>query len=202
MKFFVILILAGILPIGSLYSQNIKVRITEAFTNRPIENIKVYASVDEDISVAITNSDGIAEFEVNTVFNLNILAIDPSYNYAYGAYKVTTSQHIYEFQLTKYPRNEYEVGNMLDNLLEVLSLGLDIYQLAELSTSLTTKSLEGTGFGIPGVFSISPIPTRGPDGRIGFTLSGVLAEDLMKFGSRIKSPGHNCFYDCKLNGAY
>ena len=104
--------------------------------------------------------------------------------------------------MTKYPRNEYEVGNMLDNLLEAFSLGLDIYQLAELSTSLATKSLGGTGFGIPGVFSISPIPTRGPDGRVGLTLSGVIAEDLMKFGSRIQSPGHHCFYDCKLNGVY
>ena len=74
--------------------------------------------------------------------------------------------------------------------------------LIELGKGIKSGTEVYTGFGVPGVFSISPVPTRGPDGKIGFTLSGVLAEDLIRFASKITSTKYGCVYNCARSVAY
>lgn len=181
------------------FSQNIKVKVTEAFSNRPLSGITIYGSVEEKHYTATTNNTGMAEFTVNEVLNLILVAADPNKVYGFGAHKVASSQNIYEIQLTKYPANEREAGEMVDQILEALSFGVDLYELFELGKNLTASTGAGL-FGIPGVFSISPIPVRGPDDQFGFSLSGTLAKDLMRFATKITSGKYQCVYDCSYSG--
>ena len=104
-----------------------------------------------------------------------------------------------------FPTNPVEAGGQIDNMVLVWSTALDLYTLDNMMESVMygTKSgiSEYSGLGVPGVFSIFPVPVVNENGTVGFKITGVLAKRLAKF-KNILSPHYSIPYcissDCSF----
>lgn len=162
--------------------------------NQPLKGITVYAYDGKNVSNGLTDFSGKAFLNVETIIDLKILAADMSNRYSIEPYLVNTSQAVYKIQMTNpFPVNREQTASMIDKVITAFNKYLDFSTLSDISAGISSGkvSLGSTTamLGIPGIFSISPIPTVDQKGRTVFEVSGVLARPLYNFGNCVSGLG-------------
>jgi len=155
--------------------------------NQPLTGITIYAYDGSNVYNGLTDATGKAFLNVSTIINLKILAADLNKRYSIEPYIVNTSQAVYKIQMTSaYLTSEKQVASMIDKVITVFNKYLDLSTLSDISAGIRNGKapigLTTAMLGIPGIFSISPIPTTDKDGKTVFEVSGFLARPLYNFG--------------------
>ncbi|GAB4300258.1 MAG: hypothetical protein Kow0098_27500 [Ignavibacteriaceae bacterium] len=150
----------------------------------PVEGIRVYLPFNNNNSAqgSVTNAEGIAKLPVAVGETPYIIYIaDGRNNPQYGvkAYIPNMSAYEYIIEIPYFPRDKNEAVFQLDNLLSVVSESYGYYSAAEFIAKGFSSTLSSHGVGVPGLFSINPIPAPGSDGKLGWRLSGTLVEKIM-----------------------
>lgn len=109
-------------------------------------------------------------------------------------YNQTFPKNILTLILPVKPRNSYEASLQLDNSVNILATAFDAYTLYDIQNVFRTgasPTVSGlTGLGVPGFFSVSPVPVKDNKGRLCLPISGRLAEIFAPF-AHILSPTYN-----------
>jgi hypothetical protein len=147
----------------------------------------IYAYDGNNNYNGVTNSTGKAILNVNTIINLKILAADLNGRHSIEPYLVNTSQAVYRIQMSSaYPQTQQQVASMIDKIVKVFNTYIDHTTLSDISSGIRSGKMPigstTTMLGIPGIFSISPIPTGDKDGKTVFEVTGSLARPLYNFG--------------------
>jgi len=152
----------------------------------PIENVEVYYCDNVDCQNGLTDASGNVSF--NMLFKPTaIIAYDTKGVFGMNSLRIEHSSSVYMIILPPRPFDDQQAGAQLDgiwnNIVSLYSTYRDMNELAEAYRTIQSGGLGGlsaTTYGIPAVFSISPLPIVGPDGKLGFELSGELAYKLIQ----------------------
>ncbi|GEM_PF-6356819 len=184
-------------------SQNeIKVRVTDLY-GTPINGAEVYYCDETQCQNKITTPSGEASF--NMLYKPTvIIAFDTKGRYGLKAERINQSAAEYSITLPSRPVNEQQAGEQLDgvwnNIVGYYSTYRDLEDLSKAySVSVGTKALGGISMashGVPGVFSISPLPVVDKEGKLGLQLSGLLADKIIQvlMLSKSKITGQKVYY--------
>lgn len=150
----------------------------------PVKGISVYLPFNNYNSATgtITNAEGIAKLSVVVGETPSIIYLaDERSNPQYGvkAYIPNMSAYEYVIELPYFPRDKNEAVFQLDNLLSVVSESYGYYSAADFIAKGFSGALSAHGVGVPGLFSINPIPAPDSDGKLGWRLSGALVEKIL-----------------------
>lgn len=149
----------------------------------PVKGISVYLPYNNNRSATgrFTDAEGVVKFLVNSIPSIIYLA-DKRNNPQYGvkAYIPNMSAYEYIIEIPYFPRDKNEAVFQLDNLLSVVSESYDYYSAADFIAKGFSGALSSHGVGVPGLFSINPIPAPGNDDKLGWRLSGILVEKILK----------------------
>lgn len=159
------------------------------------EGVTVYIADGYACFNGVTNSRGMVEFEL-AGYELLIMAAEQNDKNRYGivSYAPKYSATVYNLTIPEYPSSQRDAGQQLDNFLNTLALFHDVHSLQSSwpSSAVTLNShIQGT-LGIPGLFSISPVPRPMENGKLGLHISGILVEPILRLSSII--PGRNNNY--------
>nr|BDD47200.1 hypothetical protein 11 [Balneolaceae bacterium] len=162
--------------------------------SQPVSNITVYVTDGYSCLQAKTNNKGIATFNVKSNKVL-IYAGDLNSPYKYGVtnYLPNYSSSNYNITIPSYPNNQNEAGRQLDNFMRTLTEAFDLASVADLGQAIAghRNPLLPSGLGVPGVFSISPIPERDKDGKIVLRIKGALLAPIMQISQLIPGMHYN-----------
>jgi len=149
---------------------------------KPVPNAKVSFCSNLECQTKITNAQGLAFFEAY---------YRPTFMYAYKIDKGLASARIdqssakYSLKLPAAPFTNYQAGDQINNFLDVISTSygyVDDGLFIKSALDAITKNVPGAALpslGVPGVFSINPIPVVGVDGKLGLKISGILFEEIL-----------------------
>jgi len=143
-----------------------------------------------------TNKDGKLQIEVDKI--PDIIFLSDSRNFPiYGAksYIINESKIEYDIHIPFYPRDMIEAGAQADEVLNNFSTAYGYYSAADFISKIGTGASTIHGAGVPGIFSINPIPVVDDQGKLGFNISGVLAEFLARFYDKLVGAKFNYHYD-------
>lgn len=164
----------------NVFAMEITVEVA-SINNQKLSGITVYAYNGKTTINAVTNSSGIATLQVSSIVNLELWAADLNRRFGIAVHKVNSSRAVYRLIMPRFPQNKAETASMLDGILKVYGAYSDFKEIKDLASKFRSA---GTGMlGIPGVFSISPIPIKDGNGVVGFQVSGSLARPLYNFGN-------------------
>ena len=76
---------------------------------------------------------------------------------------------------------------MLDKMMETLALTYEVVSLADLHRAISTQSnsMLPNSLGVPGVFSVSAIPSNCGKGKLCLQLSGALLKPIMQISYKV-----------------
>jgi hypothetical protein len=175
-------------------TRNVEIQIK---TSRGLaaDGINVYIADGYACFSGVTNSQGSVQFEL-VGYELLVMAADQKNKKRFGivSYPPNYSANVYHLTIPEYPSSQRDAGQQLDNFLETLALYHDIQTLSNNwpnSATALNSNIQGT-LGVPGVFSVSPIPRRMENGKLGLHISGILVEHIMRLSSII--PGRQTNY--------
>jgi hypothetical protein len=195
-----IMVIALITGLTCLGQKEIKIKVQNAFGSG-IPNAEVYFCDNSDCQNQRTNEAGEAFFKM-PYQPTAIIAYDPAGVYGAEAISIQQSSATYSIQLPFKPKNEAQAGEQMDNIMNKISNVYGYYDDAKFISD-ALKAVEAgaktsanlPALGVPGVFSINPIPVVGPDGRLGLKVSGILMDRIMslwRFSSPM--PGRRVYY--------
>lgn len=159
------------------------------------DGVNVYIADGYACYNGTTNAQGRIQFEL-AGYELLIMAADQNSRKRYGivSYAPQYSSNVYNLTIPEYPSSQRDAGHQLDNFLETLGLYHEVHTLSSSwpnSAAVLNSHIQGT-LGVPGVFSISPIPRPMENGKLGLHISGILVEPILRLSSII--PGRNNNY--------
>lgn len=159
------------------------------------EGVTVYLADGYACFNGVTDTRGAVQFQL-AGSELLIMATDRSGKERYGiaSYAPQYSATRYNFTIPEYPSSERIAGQQIDSFLNTIATFHDIHSLHSnwpQAAESFNSVLQGT-LGIPGVFSVSPIPKPMEDGRLGLHISGILVEPIIRLSSII--PGSRYTY--------
>jgi hypothetical protein len=139
----------------------------------------------DECQTSNTDSKGLAYFSAYDLPTF-ITAFDRWGRFGLGAQVIDQSRDRYIIQLPPTPLNNYQAGDQINDFLDVASNAYG-YLRAGLFISSALESIEKgvTGvalpsLGVPGMFSINPIPVIGADGKLGVKISGKLFDEILR----------------------
>lgn len=150
----------------------------------PVPGAEVYYCNSATCDTKKTDQNGKAVFKVSELPSV-IVAFDPSGKYGLQSMKINYSAVIYTVELPFRPQNVHEAGAQMDNVLNQVSALYGYVSAARFikenldavkAGNVVSKGLPKVG--VPGVFSVNPIPVIGSDGRLGLNVSGLLVEKI------------------------
>jgi len=220
--FIIFIVLSPICSFAQNYSQrDIVVKVVDK-NGTPIYDIDVLVEDGLQSQEQFTNIQGLAKFRINDAAKLKIFAADiekknnvimtfgkkPAKKHKYGIACLIPKQSkgMYEITLPYKYNNKYDAAKQLDMLMDILVLEWDLYSLKELLKVMgggkNALGQYGGGLGVPGVFSVSPIPERDHNGKLGFRISGILVDKYFGPLICVTSLDYNCSYYIDSNNSY
>jgi hypothetical protein len=191
MKTKIISMLAAILFFSTIIAQENPNSVTVKVQNlsgNSVTNAQVYFCNANNCQNSSTDNTGKAYFTLPDLPTA-IIAYDPAGIYGAQAVKIDQSRAVYNVSLPNKPINPQEAGRQFDCLLNRISTlygyfddGIFIGEALK-AINAGAGSLGGTALpslGVPGIFSINPIPTVGYDGKLGLQVSGLLVDNLIQ----------------------
>jgi len=178
----------------AVYAQtkNVEIKIVNS-NGQPAAGVTVYLADGYACFNGITKQDGTIQFEFSG-YELLILASDLSgYNkYGIRSYAPKYTAESYTVAIPDYPKTSQRAGEQLDHFLEALATYHEVHSMPQYwpqSVYHLNNNLQST-LGVPGVFSVSPVPERMEDGRLGLRISGILVEPILHIAAPLLGPRH------------
>jgi len=159
-----------------------KMTVTVKTSNgTPLVGIYLYVDDGTWCTYAVTGFNGVATFNVNSKTKVIIAGYDNLKRGIYGVFSKTflNMSSATSITMPAKPSTITTAGNMWDTFVTGLNYAKALNTLWGLY-----KNSQGYRVGMPGVFSISTLPTLDSQGRLGFKISGVLAQEMAKWFPR------------------
>jgi hypothetical protein len=163
---------------------------------QPVSNIQVSFS-DDSQKICIegkTNHEGRVTLNYNHAPKF-VYFHDTRQSPSYGikVLHINYTSSLYEVTIPQYPQNTHQAADQIDMIFDVISKAEGANSLYEfIKSGSFNKAVPGIG--VPGVFSISPIPTTDNRGRTVLRIDGVLVRHLDRL-ARGLLPGNAALYD-------
>lgn len=163
---------------------------------QPISNIQVSFN-DDSRKMCI---QGLTNHEGKVTLNTNhtpkyVYFHDTRQNPVYGikVFHIKHSSNLYEIRMPSFPNNAQQAAGQMDRLMDVISKAEGAHSFYDFFKSANfNKALPGIG--VPGVFSISPIPTTDSRGRSVLRVEGALVRHFNRLTRGIL-PGSQVSYE-------
>jgi len=175
--FFLVLMGIQVTQLHAQISFNLKVVDP---TGRPAQGVIITFedSVNKICPFAVTDQNGSASFQVRQIPEL-IFAYDGNSTPVYGATTMIINQSKAEYDLTVpfAPRNEMDIAAQINQIYETVRKAYGYYSTLDFvdKASRGIQTSGSSGLGVPGLFSISLLPTF-KDGKAMMEVSGTLAD--------------------------
>ncbi len=185
------LLLIGIhMPVFSqIYGQPSISFLVKNENGQTVSNIQVSFS-DDSRHMCIegkTNREGRVTLNVNHTPRF-VYFHDTRQNPIYGikVLHINYPSNLYEVTLPSFPNNTQHAADQMDRIMEVISKAEGAHSLYDFIKSGSINRA-APGIGVPGVFSISPIPKTDSRGRTVLKVDGVLVRHLYRLTGGVLS---------------
>ena len=187
-KMFMIFILILSQSTHLFSQQTLNIKVVDPLGRR-VEGINITFEDKQNLicPVATTNVLGTVSFQVQQIPQL-VFAYDNRETPLYGATSLNVNQSLnqYVIVIPFAPKNEKEMAVQINNIYETVRTAHGYYSTADFiqKTLRGIESKAGMLTGVPGIFSISPLP-KFEDGKPYLVVSGVLVDFIFNFSRRL-----------------